>query len=378
MKYGFGVWYSIYPNRQTIPSLIIILSQIIFMSFYKWLSLPVLFFLVTAFSAAAQRKKLPTVEIVHSEINTSLRGLSVVNNNVVWVSGSNGMVGKSTNGGKNWKWMTVKGFEKNDFRDIEAFDASTAIIMSIAEPAYILRTTDGGDTWKVVYENKTKGMFLDAMEFRDVRNGIVIGDPVDGRFFIAETNDGGQTWKELPAEQRPVADSGEAFFAASGTNIRYLYNKSVVFASGGKNSRLFYDDTSLDIPMTKGKETAGTNSVAVYDNYKKSKANRIIVVGGDFSADSSNENNCFISINGGKSWNRPKTPPRGYRSCVEFLDRETIVTCGLNGVDYSYDGGKNFFAISNEGFHVCRYARFGNTVYLAGNNGKIGKLVWPE
>ncbi len=339
--------------------------------------------LVFSTSLFSQRKMLPKVEILNKDQKTSIRGLSVVNNNVVWVSGSNGTVGKSSNAGKNWKWMTVKGFEKNDFRDIEAFDANTAVIMSIPDrdnvnPAYILKTTDGGETWKVVYENKTKGMFLDAMDFRDVMNGYVIGDPVDGRFFIAKTNDGGETWSELPPIDRPIADSGEAFFASSGTNIRFLYNKSVVLASGGKNSRLFYNKTIYDLPMAKGKETAGTNSIAVYDNFKTSKANRLIIVGGDFTADSLIDKNCFISNNGGKSWDSPKTPPGGYRSCVEFLDRENIVTCGLNGVDYSYDGGKNFYSISKEGFHVCRYAKFGNTVYLAGNNGKIGKLMWPE
>jgi hypothetical protein len=149
-------------------------------------------------------------------------------------------------------------------------------------------------------------------------------------------------------------------------------------ATGGKNSRLFYDKTISDVPMTKGKETAGTNSVAVYDNFKKNKANKMIIVGGDFSADTLTTNNCYISNNGGKTWDRPKTPPGGYRSCAEFLNRETIVTCGLNGVDYSFDGGKNFYQISKESFHVCRYARIGNTVYLAGEKGKIGKLIWPD
>jgi len=342
-----------------------------------WLFLPLLY-LAPFKETFSQRKILPRVEVLSSGIKTSLRGLSVVNNNVVWVSGSNGTVGKSTNAGKNWKWMTVKGFEKNDFRDIEAFDANTAIIMAIADPAYILKTTDGGETWEVVYENKTPGMFLDAMEFRDPSNGYVIGDPIDGRFFIAKTTNGGKTWVEVAAAERPVADSGEAFFASSGTNLRYLYNQSLVLASGGKNSRLFYNNETFQVPMTKGKESAGTNSVAVYDNYKRGKANKIIIVGGDFTADSLMDNNCFISINGGKTWDRPKTPPSGYRSCVEFLNKETIVTSGLNGVDYSYDGGKNFYNISKEGFHVCRYARIGNTVYLAGGNGKIGKLVWPD
>ena len=339
----------------------------------------VLLFIAAPFNRSfSQRKILPRVEVLSSGLKTSLRGLSVVNNNVVWVSGSNGTVGKSTNAGKNWKWMTVKGFEKNDFRDIEAFDANTAIIMAIADPAYILKTTDGGESWQVVYENKTTGMFLDAMEFRNPSNGYVIGDPVDGRFFMAKTTNGGNTWIELPAAERPIADSGEAFFASSGTNLRYIYNESLILASGGKNSRLFYNNEILQVPMTKGKETGGTNSVAVFDNYKKSKANKIVIVGGDFTADSVTNNNCFVSINGGRTWDRPKTPPTGYRSCVEFLNKETMVTCGLNGVDYSYDGGKNFYNISKEGFHVCRYARIGNTVYLAGGNGKIGKLVWPD
>src|SRR6476660_1326733 len=145
-----------------------------------------IFFLVAVFffgtELVSAQRSFPVVEMLTSGTKTSLRGLSVVNDNVVWVSGSNGTIGKTTNGGKTWKWIAVKGFEKNDFRDIEAFDATTAVIMSVAEPGYILKTNDGGDSWKVVYENKTKGMFLDAMEFWNEQSGTVVGDPVDGRF----------------------------------------------------------------------------------------------------------------------------------------------------------------------------------------------------
>lgn len=110
------------------------------------------------------------------------------------MSGSKGTVGKSLDGGKTWKWMKVKGYNKCDFRDIEAFDENTAIIMAVASPAYILKTINGGKKWKKVYENKTKGMFLDAMDFKDVKNGYMVGDPVEGRFFIAKTNNGGDSW----------------------------------------------------------------------------------------------------------------------------------------------------------------------------------------
>ena len=84
------------------------------------------------------------VEMLTSGTKTSIRGLSVVNDRVIWVSGSNGTVGRSLDSGKTFNWITVKGFEKTDFRDIEAFNETVAVIMGIAEPAYMLRTIDGG------------------------------------------------------------------------------------------------------------------------------------------------------------------------------------------------------------------------------------------
>jgi photosystem II stability/assembly factor-like uncharacterized protein len=320
----------------------------------------------------------PQVEILTSGTKTSLRGLSVVNDNVIWVSGSNGTVGKSTNAGKNWKWMTVNGFEKTDFRDIEAFDANTAVIMGIGEPAYILKTSNGGESWRVVYENKAKGMFLDAMDFANNQQGIVVGDPINGKIFIARTNNSGNTWEEIVQESnRPIADSGEAFFAASGSNIKLFANDEYFIVSGGLRSRLISNSVATDLPIVQGKESTGANAIDVYDNgIPKKPGSRMVVVGGDFKADSIDLNNCFYSSNGGKTWQTPETPPHGYRSSVEYLSKKDILCTGLNGVDYSGDGGKNWKWISKEGFNVCRIARIGTAVFLAGNNGKIARIVW--
>jgi photosystem II stability/assembly factor-like uncharacterized protein len=336
----------------------------------------VLFLVLIFFTGIKLFAQTPEIEMITSGTKTSIRGLSVVNDNVVWVSGSNGTIGKTTNGGKSWKWVTVTGFEKTDFRDIEAFDAATAIIMGIGEPAYILKTNDGGETWKVVYENKTKGMFLDAMEFWNEQSGIVVGDPIAGKFFITRTFDGGNTWQDIPFDKRPDADSGEACFAASGTNVRVLDRDEAVFVSGGLRSRLFTKNDPIKLPMIQGKETTGANSIAVWDDKKLIGGKIMIVAGGDFNADSSSADNCFYSSDGGKKWKKPNTPPHGYRSCIEFLSKKIIIACGLNGVDYSGDGGKNFKWISKEGFHVCRMAKIGSAVYLAGGNGKIARLVW--
>jgi photosystem II stability/assembly factor-like uncharacterized protein len=332
-----------------------------------------LLFILALFTAALGQQ--PTVELLTSGTKTSLRGLSVVNDNVIWVSGSNGTVGKSLNGGKNWKWITVKGFEKTDFRDIEAFDAGTAIIMGIADPAYILKTIDGGDTWKVVYENKTKGMFLDAMDFYG-KHGMVVGDPINDKVFLAETKDGGDTWAELPVEKRLRLDTGEAFFASSGTNIRLFSDGNFLLASGGTKSNLLTKNKKLPLPIVQGKESTGANSLDVFDSRKGRSTTHMIVVGGDFTKDSVTDKNCFVTYNGGKKWIAPKEPPHGYRSCVEYLSKDDLLTCGLNGVDYSRNGGKNWQWISKDGFHVCRIAKSGTAIFLAGGNGKIGKIIW--
>lgn len=320
----------------------------------------------------------PQVEVLTSGTRTSLRGLSVVNDMVVWVSGSNGTVGRSTDGGKNWKWLSVKGFEKRDFRDIEAFSSTTAVIMAVDAPAYILKTNNGGETWRVVFEDKTPGMFLDAMEFWNEQAGIVLGDPIKGKFFIARTFDGGASWKEIPEQYKPAADSGEACFAASGTNIRVLDLDEAVFVSGGTRSRAFIRDTAMALPLLQGRESTGANSIAVLDHGSRKGGTTMMVVGGDFTNPDSDSLNCFYSTDRGRTWKAPKRAPHGYRSAVEFLSRKHVISCGINGVDYSFDGGNTWKWISKEGFNSCRIAKTGATVYLAGNNGKVAKVKYEE
>jgi photosystem II stability/assembly factor-like uncharacterized protein len=335
-----------------------------------------LFATLTLAVAAQQSPHSPSIELLTSGTHVSLRGLSVVTDQVIWVSGNNGTVAKSVDGGRNWTWMTVPGYEKRDFRDIEAFDAMTAVIMAIAEPADILKTTDGGKTWKRVYHNETKGMFLDAMEFWNGSSAIVVGDPIDGRFFVARSFDGGDTWHDIPFDHRPKADSGEGCFASSGTNVRNLDKDEACFVSGGPASRLFIRDMAIPLPILQGSTTTGANSVAVKDHGKEHGGYHLIVVGGDFAKDTLQEKNCFLSNDRGKTWIRPTTPPHGYRSCVEFIGGRNVLCCGTSGVDLSTDDGMNWQLISPTGFHACRMAKKGTAVFLAGGNGRIAKLVW--
>ena len=48
-----------------------------------------------------------TVQVLTSGTKASIRGLSVVDDKTVWVSCSNGKVGKSVDAGATFTWMTV-------------------------------------------------------------------------------------------------------------------------------------------------------------------------------------------------------------------------------------------------------------------------------
>ena len=319
-----------------------------------------------------QNMHAQSIEILTTGTKTSLRGLSAVDDKIVWVSGSNGTVGKSLDGGLSWEWMTVKGFEKTDFRDIEAFDEKTAVIMGISEPAHILKTFNGGESWKLVYADSTKGIFLDAMEFFYDGRGVVIGDPINGKMYMARTIDNGSNWQRTNPDKLPALAEGEAFFASSGTNVRPLNFDESVIVTSGKRSRLYLRGRLIDIPITQGGESTGANSVAV--SYKRNKADKIVVIGGDFSKDTLRTDNCYLTTNLGKTWIAPKEGPHGYRSCVEFIDKNTLIACGTSGVDISRDGALNWQLISQKSFHVCRRAKAGTALFLAGGNGTIARL----
>jgi hypothetical protein len=221
------------------------------------------------------------IQLLTSGTKTSIRGLSVVNDQVIWASGSNGNIARSTDGGATFDWQRVKGYDQRDFRDIEAFDSNTAIIMAVAEPAVLLKTSDGGRTWREVFRDTTKGMFLDAMDFAD-NQGVMVGDPVNDKIFMAYSNDYGDTWKVSPIPNEIKIVTGEAFFASSGTNIKLQTKKFPVFVSGGKRSSIYISSTAQHVlPLMQGEESTGANSIAIAPG----KPLTAVVVGGDFSRD---------------------------------------------------------------------------------------------
>lgn len=320
-----------------------------------------------------------SIEVLTHGTKTSIRGLSVVSDKIFWVSGSNGMVGKSTDGGKNIQWMQVPGFEKRDFRDIEAYNDQVAIIMAIAEPAMILKTKDGGNSWYTVFADSTKGMFLDAMHAYK-KTIQVVGDPINGKAFFALSNNEGEGWHAHLKDGIPLQE-GEAFFASSGSNLKIVssqnqFKSATWMVTGGKASRIINvrdQRDSYDLPVLKGKESTGANSIDISPSGKYA-----FIVGGDFARDTLREGNA-IRVQFGKNirFTQPATPPHGYRSSVVYLNENMLISCGTSGVDISRDGGMHWENISKLSFHVVQKAKKGNAIILAGGGGRIAKLTLP-
>lgn len=304
---------------------------------------------------------------------TSLRGLSVVDKDVIWVSGSNGYVGKSLDGGTTWQWIQPKGYETLDFRDIQAFDKLKAIVVNAGSPAYILSTVNGGKTWREHYKNTDSAIFLDGMDFWDAQHGIIFGDPIKQKMQLLRTSDGGLSWQNISDKLKMEMKPGEAGFAASGTSIKTAGKGKVWIATGGVAANIYYSANYGEkwhvyhCPIVQGENSTGAFSIDFFN------FNDGLVVGGNYLKDKDNSNNILITKNGGKTWKQPKTPIMGYRSAVVYVSKNFCVATGTSGTDVSTDGGMNWITITPLGFNAVK--ALDDFVVLAGGKGQIYLLT---
>ena len=311
-----------------------------------------------------------------SGTTAQLRGVSAVSSTVAWASGSNGTFLRTTDGGRTWTAGTVPAASALDFRDIEAVDARIAYLLATAGKIY--KTTDGGDHWTLQYINQTPGVFLDAFGFWDPRNGIAIGDPIDGRFLILTTSDGGETWNQVPGQRIPPSIEGEAAFAASGTCIAVDGKQTAWFGTGGRAARVF---RSTDrgrtwkvsaTPITSGMDSTGIFSIAFRD------AKHGVVVGGDYKKPDEPNANVARTTDGGVTWNLMASRPGGFRSGVAFVPGTTkLVAVGRASCDFSTDDGVSWNPFSKEGYHSLSFAP-SRAGWVVGADGRIGKIEDPR
>lgn len=310
--------------------------------------------LLTAGTASAQSWQAQT-----SNTSAELRGLSVVSAKVAWASGTRGTVLRTVDGA-HWQAMQVPDADKIDFRDIQAFDADSAIAMGAGPGAAsrLFRTNDGGAHWTPIATNAYADGFWDGMAFWDKDNGILFGDPVKGRFQVYTTGDGGATWREVEAKGLDALPS-EGAFAASGTSIAVAGTQDAWIGTGGAASaRVFHSSDRgrtwrvAAAPIPAGAAAKGVFSVA-FPNAKDG-----IAVGGDYKDKLLEGVNGARTEDGGVTWTAAPVQPAGYMSVVVPVpgNAKTFVAAGLAGSGFTRDGGRSWTVLDRTPVNTVGFA----------------------
>jgi photosystem II stability/assembly factor-like uncharacterized protein len=331
---------------------------------------------VVALAILANCLSAQTWVIQDSGVTASLRGVSAVNDRVVWASGSGGTYLTTPDGGVSWRSATVPGAETLDFRGVHAMSANSAYLLASGpgEKSRIYKTADAGAHWTLQFTNPDPKGFFDAIAFWDARHGIVLGDPVDGEFVIFTTNDGGEHWIR---QHTPPALLNEGAFAASNTCLIVRGRHEAWFASGGRGgARVFHSDDSgqswtvAQTPVRNDAAAAGIFSLAFSD------PRHGMAVGGDYTKPAESEHNIAVTSDGGRTWSEPTGPhPHGYRSAVAFVpDKKMWVAAGTTGSDVSYDDGRTWKLFDNGAFNALSFVS-SRTGWAVGPNGRIARAA---
>ena len=332
------------------------------LSFQMPLKLCAALFLLTVATTHAQW----TLQDAHT--TADLRGIDNVGKGVAWASGTDGTILRTEDAGYMWQICSKPpGGEHLDFRAIQAFDNNTAIVMSSGKGdlSRLYKTTDGCQTWKLLFTNPDKDGFWDGYVIKKNRAaGILLGDPVDKKFFIARPNLDLAVPQLEPFHHRPTANKGESAFAASNSSV-FVADPFWDFwiATGGESgSRVIkrinhdFDDFAFDtFPSSKvpvGNHTASSGIFSLAFRPAPPTPNpelRFLVgiaVGGDYLKADDSTATAASTVDGGKTWTAATTAPHGYRSAVAYDSKtKTWITVGPNGTDISTDDGRNWRAL---------------------------------
>jgi hypothetical protein len=364
-----------------------------------------LFFSVATAVAAAQSPSVPSQanpqslpqqvwQMQDSGTTAGLRGIDSVDGTIAWASGTEGTVLKTTDGGAHWQKCAVPDGEKDgatlDFRGVQAWDATTAIVMASGpgDKSRLYKTTDGCKSWNLLLTNPDKDGFWDAYR-RDQHGflGILVGDPIRDHFALWQIARDDSSFQIKRLRHTPRVHKGEAAFAASNSAI-FVDNVFFDFwiATGGKSGarvikRIDHDFDSFGydtfpssvVPVGHNTESSGIFGLSFRKGPKTANPERGfldgIAVGGDYEKPNESADTAAWSTDGGEHWNASTTPPHGYRSTVQWSEPLKLwITAGTNGSDISRDDGRTWQPLDNGNWNAL------SLPFIVGPKGRIARL----
>lgn len=166
-----------------------------------------------------------------------------------WVPTDSLFFTKTADGGETWSAGTIPMGEEPYASNICPISSTTAWASGtdLDFVSYVLRTGDGGATWKRQLEDGfvEATSYVNFVHFWDAQNGVAMGDPApsatepDPFYEIYTTADGGLTWSRVPSANilPPIADE---YGAAANYQVRgdYVWFLTIDVVTGA-GKRLF-------------------------------------------------------------------------------------------------------------------------------------------
>jgi photosystem II stability/assembly factor-like uncharacterized protein len=323
----------------------------------------------------------------------SFRGLDAVSDQVAWAANDDGEVLRTVDGGATFENVAPPEGEADGllFRDVEARSTDEALVLAIGagEASRIYRTTDGGASWEETFRAENPASFFDCMAMFDARHGLVMGDPVDGKFQILITSDRGKTWTYAPESGMPDALAGEFAFAASGTCLTATGKQAFFGTGGGAEARVF---RTVDFGLTWSVSSTPMQSTEAGGIFSLDfRTNRVgIAIGGDFTTPEEATDALARSTDHGVTWVLvdESVAPDGYRSGLAWYadkrgderatiepDQKIVFAVGPTGSDVSFNRGKTWQQFDGGAFHSVECVEGTTSCWASGPDGRIAVLT---
>ena len=295
----------------------------------------------------------PTTETLYS--------ISVVDNSIAWACGRAGTIIRTTNGGAEWTIISPGYFQDyQHFWSIFALDAQTALasysqLGGIGDITEVFKTTDGGTSWTLVFE-QTGGWVMD-MEMFTPDDGFLYTSPLNGYWRFFNTTDGGSSWQLITEYQQAIINENGHFNSSffSGTDIWFGSNSTNVYHSTDNGY------TWANVPVTT------QNIYSVWFN----TANWGLLAG---------DNHLERTTDGGNTWGQTTGQPSIDSSSSIFGTDTRWWVGNQNHIYYSDDNvifwNTQYSAPSGRYMEISG-ARNGNLIIGVRNNGGISAYLYP-
>lgn len=326
--------------------------------------------------ACTETKESDIIEKFSVNTGAGFRGISALSDDICWFSGAEGQVYRVEASSHQILDCSPVAYSDLDFRDIHAFSATKAIILSAGLPAVMLLTEDGGQTWQEVYRNEQEGIFFDALDFWDDQRGLAFSDAIGQALPIIETKDGGKTWQAIDSALIPPSHPNQGGFAASGTVLKTHGQGKVLIGLGGEDATIYLSNNygkewkRQSAPIDHQASSKGVFSIAFIDE------KQILVVGGDYQADSLSRDCISISKDGGNNWQSADESGislKGkYLSNIIVIDEKQWLAHSRFGAYFTEDAGRNWQSFP---FNYYSGSKGENYIWLSGPKGDLARVA---